>query len=310
MSVPKELTLVAADGVAVAVPSFGMVFHTDQEFTQIAEQVLYVFERFRTMVPSDELRWYGTENMSKHKPVTKRTLNMLATWLAPDAPTREYVMLEIKNGETFNSAGDIRCTVCGFERGSVAHEAGDSGSISMAFPVGWGETRTDELFAVFMDCLAHFPFRSARAGYSFEWSRYAQFLSQPHVWLKSMRYRGIDIAWPTLEGKAVKKDAIRGVGWLNALGDQFVERLGGQASIKSKLLPPVEVLDVKGGLVLKAGDVPAFGDTYANDYLPAYQQVYRVVVPLIDPVMERHPSFSLPKDRYDNTEAWLRRFAV
>jgi hypothetical protein len=311
MSLSDDLTLLAADGVPIAVPTFGTIFLADPPFTSIAKPVLYVFERFVGMVPADQLRWYATENMSKHKAANKRTLGMLATWLAPGAPPREYVNLELKNGDAYNAVGDIRCTVHGFEPTSVGYEVGDSGSISMAFPFAWGETRTDDMLELFLDCCNHFPFRSARAGYSFEWSRYTTFQSQPHVWLKSMQHRGIDIAWPSLEGKAVKKDAIRGVGWLNALSDEFVERLGGRSKVAAKLRAPVELIDVKGGLVLKAGAKPGIGDTQTNDYLPAYQQVYRAIEPLIAPVVgPRHPSFSLRKDRYENTEAWLRRFDV
>jgi hypothetical protein len=310
MTIPDNLTLVAGDGIPVAVPSFGMVFHTDRRFTEIPAAVLDLFGRFRAQVPAEELRWYATENMSKHKAVSKRTLDMLATWLAPDAPPRQYVMLEVKNGTTYNAAGDIRCTVYGFEPGSPGFEVGDSSTISMAFPVEWGESRTGDMLQFFLDACARFPFRSARAGYAFEWSRYAGSVSQPHVWLMSMRHRGLDIAWPSLEGSTAKRDSIRGIGWLTALGEEFLERLGGRARLKAQVKGPVELIEVNGGVVLKAGPAPQFGDTEANDYLPAYQQVYRALLPLIEPMVERHPSFSLRKDRYPNTEAWIRRYAT
>jgi hypothetical protein len=309
MGIREDLTLIAADGVPVAVPTFGMVFFTDHEFTTIAESVLYVFDHFLKLIPAEELRWYATENMSKHKATTKRTTGMLQTWLSPGAPPREYVMLELKNGSTYNAAGDIRCTVYGYERSSPGYEDGDSGSISIAFPVEWGELRTSEMLEIFVDWCTHFPFRSARAGYSFEWSRYAQMLSHPHIWSNSMRHPGIDVAWPSLEGQAVKRNAIRGIGWLTALCDEFVNQLGGREKLKAELYAPVQMIGVRGGLILKAGNSPAFGDLQANDPLPGYQQVYRAVAPLIDPVIERHPSFSLRQERYEKTATWLRRFA-
>jgi Protein of unknown function (DUF3396) len=303
----NDLFLAAEDGTPIAVPAFGMAFYTDRVFTEIGEPVLHLFDAFLALAPAGELRWYGTENMNRHKPVTKKTADMLRLWLAPDAPPREYVMLEMKSGDAFNAAGDVRCTVFGNEVGSVGLDVGDAGIISFALPFDWGLARKAELFDFFLDACERFPFRFAWAGYSFEWSRYAMSTAHPFIWARSMRHHGIGISWPSLEGKAIKNDSVLGVSWLTAICDDFVERVGGQEQLRKRLHAPVELIECDGGLLMKAGDVPALGDTHRTDLLPAYQQVHAAIEPLIEPMVDRYPSLSLNKDRFENTEAWLRR---
>jgi len=309
MAMPDGLELRGDGGVLIAVPTFGLTLYTDKAFSKIPKAVLSVVDRFVALCPPDEVRWYGTENMSKHKAATKRTLEMPSTWLKPKAPAREYVMLEVKGGEAFNGASSFRLTIFGGERGSVGFEEGDGNLISMAFPVEWGAERTDEMLALFRQLCEVFPFQSAQAGYTFEWSQYAQAVCHPHIWAKSMQHRGIDIAWPSLERGAVKRDAVRGVGWLTAICTPFLDRLGGVRAVRAKLKAPAEVMEMPGGIIIKADTRPHVGDTRRNDYVASYQQVYRALAPLIQPMLERYPSFSLPKNRYDNTKAWLQRFA-
>jgi Type VI immunity for VRR-NUC len=123
-----------------------------------------------------------------------------------------------------------------------------------------------------------------------------------------MRYRGMDIAWPSLERAAVLHDSVRSVGWLTVLCDAFVKRLGGATAVRT-LKAPVEVMDVPRGVLLKAGATPTVGDVNRGDELAAYRHVFRMLQPLIEPVIPRYPTFSLRADRRDNTTAWLRRLA-
>src|SRR3954451_6817589 len=95
---PEDLELVKGNVKKVSA-TFGISLYTDELFSKIPSAILESFNKFQSLCPKEELRFYATENMSQHKPVKPKTLGMLATWLKPGAPEREYIMLEIKNGE-------------------------------------------------------------------------------------------------------------------------------------------------------------------------------------------------------------------
>jgi Protein of unknown function (DUF3396) len=109
--------------------------------------------------------------------------------------------------------------------------------------------------------------------------------------------------------KAVGQDAIKGVNWLTLLDNAFIESLGGLSQVKHSVGAGVDYVDLEGGTILKAGELPATGDTNRGDFLPLYKQVYRSVRPLVEIATERSVAFNLEEDFVEKTEAWFRRFA-
>ena len=73
MQVPAGLEQRGDGDVLIAVPVFGLTWYTDKAFSTIPKSVLDVANRFFSLCPPEELRWYATENMSKHKAATKKT---------------------------------------------------------------------------------------------------------------------------------------------------------------------------------------------------------------------------------------------
>lgn len=299
----------AEEGMRCVSLTFSIALYTDALFSQIPEAVLECYEKFLQLCPRDNLRFYATTNMRRHKAVTNRTFGMLATWLKPGALPMEYIILELKDGDECEDAPHFKFAVSAGEKGSVSHKAKDGNLIIMAFPAEWGFERTDEMFELARDLCSLFPFQSGHAGFSFECSRYSTRPSHTHAWEKSMRHRGIDIArWPQ-DGHAVGQDALKGVGWLTILCTDFVEQLGGLQELRASLLKDVEIVDVPGGVILKAGPLPMFGDTNQRDDLPLYRDVYRVVAPLVDVAAERSTSFNLRGDFVEKMKTWYRRLS-
>lgn len=306
--IPKNLDLEVEDERIVSL-TFSITLYTDVALSTIPGAVLGCYEKFLTLCPPDQLKFYATENMKQHKPVTKRVLNMLPTWLKPGAPPREYIALELKDGATFSAAPKFRFNVWGSEPGSSSHATGHANLIQTSFPPEWGVERPDAMVALVLDMCGLFPYQSGHAGFCFLCSPYDKKQSQNYAWARSMRHRGVDILAHPNDKKAVGRDAVKGADWLTLLSTAFVEKLGGERKIRSAVTKPVEILDAPRGLLIKAGPLPRLGDVNRRDDLPEYRQVYRIIAPLVEPGIERGPSLlaGAPDDYDENTVAWRRR---
>jgi len=307
-SIPTSLDL-TKEGIRLVSLTFGVTLYTNALFSEIPESVLKCFEKFLKLCPPEQLHFYATTNMRIHKPVTKRTFGMLKTWLNPGAPPMEYLDLEMKEGEVYQDAPKFKFNVCAGEKGSVRYKSKHANLISMAFPPEWGLKRTEEMFQFVSELCSLFPFQSGHAGFSFECSRYAEKESQTYAWQKSMRHRGIDICRMPVDAKAVGQDAMKGVGWLTILGKLFVERFGGVKDLRNALAKDIEVIELPGGIILRAGPSPMLGDTNRGEHLPLYKNVYAMISPLVDIAAKRSMSFNLVDKYVERTEAWYRRFS-
>jgi hypothetical protein len=299
------------DGARRASLTFGISLYTDVLLSSAPDAVLGCFDRFLRLCPPEKLQFYATENMTKHKAVTKRTFEMLKTWLKPGAPPRSYLVLEMKDGDAFNLAPKFKFDVWGNEPGSTGFSNKNANLINMAFPPEWGVERSREMLEFFKDLTGVFPYQSGHAGFSFQCSPYWQKEAQNYAWSKSMRHRGIDIFAHPNDKMAAGHDAIKGVNWLTLLCDPFVSRLAGLDRLKASVIDTVDVQTVPGGVLLVAGQLPRIGDTNRQDFLPEYKSVYKAVAPLATIGESRTPALLAGKmtDYTDNTIAWRRRFA-
>lgn len=95
------------------------------------------------------------------------------------------------------------------------------------------------------------------------------------------------------------------------LGPDFVEKLGGAATLQQKLPPGVVLRPVGSGVTVRTAQAPELGHVNRQDFLPAYRAVYKVLEPLQKPIVRGFTSFSLMgSDAKEKTTAWLRRFAA
>ncbi len=180
----KDLDLIA-NGARLVSLTFSVTLYTDVLLSSIPQPVLGCFEKFLQLCPPERLKFYATENMRQHKPVNKRVLNMLATWLKPGAPPREYIALELKDGDDFTWGPKFRFYIWGNEPGSISHLTNDANLIHMSFPPEWGVERTEEMLQLVRELSAIFPYQSGHASFCFLCSQYEKKKSQNYAWAKS-----------------------------------------------------------------------------------------------------------------------------
>jgi len=260
--------------------------------------------------PQSALRFYATENMRHHKPVTKKTFGMLPTWLKPGAPPREFISLQIKDGNQYQDAPHRKFQVFGCEPQSKFFNPGRANMVSMAFPPAVDAESVLQFRDLFIQACGVFPLQSGHAGFSFECSPYDEEASQTYAWATSMQVRGVDICRVPADRRAVGEDAIKGVNWLTALGAGLLQQIGGLAKLRRDLSSEIELFELPGGgVVIQAGKMPLLGDINRGETLPLYQQVYKLLAPLIETAGRRSLSFNLSTDYVEKTERWFTRLS-
>jgi hypothetical protein len=304
-----KLGLAGDDGARLVTLTAGVTLYTDRVLSEVPGAVLRVYQRYLDECSADVLKFYATENMRRHKPVDRKVLAMLPTWLKPDAGPREYVHIELKDGPQHQDAPTYKLDVYGIEQKSSLFGRGRANYVSMAMPAAYARENSERFLGFVLDCAREFPFVSGHAGFTFEVSRYESEESQTYAWARSMRHVGIDIARPWLDAIAVGHDAVKTVSWLTLLSEKLASEVGLQSHRKRLEARGVELIEAGGGLILKAGDAPALGDVNRNERLPEYQEVYAVLEPLITRAAERSPSFDIEEDYVEKTRQWFRRLS-
>jgi hypothetical protein len=236
-------------------------------------------------------------------------LNTLRGWLKPGAPHRDTISIEIRDGEHWYDTADYQFFLYGAEegmrtRGVVAN------MLRMSFPPEWGIDKAGDSLELTRELCAGIPFQSGHAGFVFQTTEYDESESFTAAYKLAMRYRGFDIQNEIGDMVAVRQDGIKGVNWLTCLCSAYVERLEGERALRGSLPKGVEIVDVKGGLILKAGPAPIRGDVNRREDLSLYKAVYKAVEPLQKPTLDRYGAFSLHGGTAsERTIAWHQRLS-
>jgi hypothetical protein len=303
----RDLELVVG-GVRVASIVFSIVAFTREPFQKQGPALRRLQSRFFELCPEATDWHFATENMSRHKPTTNRTFSMLDTWTKSGAPPREFVALEIKDGEVFKAAPHRKFQVLATEPGSTSYDDGDANMIVLSFPVEWAVEHQTEMETLSSDVFSSMPMVSGHAGYAYELSTYFQSGAETHAWRHSTRRRGIDIIRPAEDRRAVGPNGLKTVSWLTMIGTPLVKQLGGDDVVTSHLGSGIDLQTLPTGIVFKAGDTPQFGDIAVANDLPTYRDVFRRVRPLIENVVPRYPPMGvLTMLRKEVAVDWLFR---
>jgi len=118
----------------------------------------------------------------------------------------------------------------------------------------------------------------------------------------SKRYPGIDIPASNSWDIGTR---VRGIHWMNFLGEPVLRELGGVSDLRARLHSPgTTVQEVPGGkAVITLGPWPEAGDTERGDLLPAYRELARVLEPWLYFGESR-----TPLEPRAETRRWERRF--
>jgi Protein of unknown function (DUF3396) len=293
----------------LVVPCLHAALYTERDFTTIPAPVLAIYDRYLAGFPPERLRWYATENMTRHKPATARQFNMLRGWLKPGAPPRKEIRIELKDGADDIDTPGCRVEVDGVEAGGYAYGR-RTNAIACSFPADPSDSSIASFFDFVADMFDRCPFRWGHAGYALQMSPYRPLDAHLAAWRLSMQHPGVDIVTTNNDYLRVGRAGIKNVNWLTMLGPEFVKLLGGSAALRELLPAEVDVLPVGAGVMIRAVAAPALGHVNRQDRLPAYRAVYKALEPLQRPIVQGFTSFSLPGgDHKEKTTAWLRRFA-
>ena len=77
----EEFSIIHEDGTRIVSLSFSILLFTHMDFTQIPDEVLYVFNKFFEKCDKSRMKFYENENMSKARAVNKKTFNLLEGWV-------------------------------------------------------------------------------------------------------------------------------------------------------------------------------------------------------------------------------------
>ena len=288
--------------------TFSINLFTNVLLTDIPDVVLHCQKMFFELCPQERIKFYATENMRKHRPVTKRVFGMLETWFRNPESKTEYIVLELKDGDSFQCAPKYLFKVIGNEKDSIGYSENLPNLISFAFPPVFGVERGNEMLDLVTKICDMFPFQSGSAGYAFQCSRYTPQLGESFAWKKSMRYPEIDIVRLPQDIHAVGQNAIKTVGWLTFVNSDFLKKLGGITKIKESVGSDTRVFKTKNGYIFKIGDLPVISDRNRGESSPDYQKLYQNFKPLIDIASQQSLWFDTGgRDEGEQTEAWYRR---
>jgi len=148
------------------------------------------------------------------------------------------------------------------------------------------------------------PFCSGHAGLAFH-GELNLLGVMPEVQKYCFRYPGLDIPYLGSISQALGP-RVRGISWLNFLGQPVLGELGGASALRARLHSPgTSVQELEGErAVVTLGAWPEAGDTQRGEQLPAYRELARVLEPWLF-FEERgfHPDFPPEVKR-----RWERRF--
>lgn len=290
-------------------PCLHVALFTDMEFTAVSEQVLSVYERYLGLCPPGRLSWYATENMTRHKPATARTFDMLRGWLKPGAAPRKELRIQLKDGADEIDTPTWVFEVDGVGPGGYAHGR-RTNAIVCSFPADPSKEAIEVFSGFVLQLFEQIPFRWGYAGYALNWSPYRQPSAHMAAWRLSMQHPGADIVLTSTEYLRVGRAGIKNINWMTMLGPELLQEIGGPAALREQLPPEIDIRSIAQGIVIRTGDAPELGHVNRRDTLPAYRAAYKVLEPLQRPIVQGFTSFSLPGgDHKDKTTAWLRRFA-
>lgn len=305
-AVPPDLDA-ELNGIPLVKLVFCINLFGEKPVSELGPPAHATFDAFRKLVGDDAIKFYATGTMSKHKAVSKRALTMLATWLAPGAKLGDYPFLSYQASAEYNHAPSSLYLIAGREE-VKGRRPKDATNVRLSIALDRLGDDPEALVALVRDLWAMVPLRSGQAGFAFESSRYLLDYAHEHAYAKSMRHPGIDIPNAANDQIMTGFDRIRGIGWLTMLDDAFVTQLGGVEALTKAVGNTVDVLPLKpGGLMLRAGKAPQFGDVNAKDDLPAYKAVYAAVRSLMP--TGKVPALNIGGDFSSRMQAWLHRFA-
>lgn len=302
---------VSLDGQRIVSLSFSATFYFTEDFSRLVDPLRAVYAESLASFPAGTMKWYATENMSKYKPVAKRTLGMFDIWLQ-EVPPRPLIHIHLRDGVDYANTPDFGLWIWGKHEGATGYGE-HSNMIRLQFPAEYAWKQEVAMLELVKRIAQALPVRSGIAGLALERNDSRRLQSDANAWRLSMDHPGLDVANEIRDSRAVGTDGIKGVNWLTMLDDRFVTELGGEAALRVAL-PNVAAVERAGQtLIIRATAQPIIGWLHNDEPLDRYKEVFRAVAPLVRRTADRpYGSFAFPlsvplPEMMQRTRDWVLR---
>jgi hypothetical protein len=291
----------------------GLSLFFDRPFTEFSSATREAHDLILDSGSRNRFGWYRTETMRQIKSSTARTFSILKQKLSQQKNTSDILSITYSGGIDPHGPPEHALGFTWYPKDRYA--AYTASTLRLVLPGTELETHPGRLLEMTVELSTRLPVMSGLAGFTFEFAWGEETDGVRAVFPRLMRHPALDVnysiydATPVGLGKGIKQ-----LGWLTVLGADLVDRLGGESKLRMSLPRDVRLHKAKYALVLQIGDAPVLGDVNRGETLPLWREVYRILSPVHEPVvnawMQRGTKFDLRKsDENELTEAWLRRFA-
>jgi hypothetical protein len=296
-------TISAPDGQMLARVSLVLTLYFDDGFSvAVRHRIGECLALFRRLCGA-HLVWVVPPDAEQWQRIEPDTVAAFEAWLENGVPDYSWAT-SWRSGRTPLEAGEFQFNVLAKD-GKLP----TLNFLQLVLPMHWLETRIGtfpELAGKFAAILQ--PYHGY-GGYGFGEPSDMSLRDavQPDIYAMARRFPGIEVDRPVRHIQYLS-DGIKGVNWLTVLSEHWVERVGGEARLRSLLDERFLFHRYDGGLIVQAGPRPQTGDT--NQYLwpDAYATLARVLRPIR---IRQHGSFdNHGQYRFtaETTQEWLARF--
>lgn len=294
-----------------AVPAIaGTLFFHDAHLPEVRKAICTCFDAY-LVATTPHLNWLLREDppedpdrlaFEKAKPLK----TMLAKMDEDDAVSFRYT-----SGKAVHDAGPCEFQVVGLPAWRVNMGGWGTCGLRFSVPLSFVEEYPDAFQALFVACADNLHAVHGYAGHSLVLSALRNDENQAFEAYLTSQLRGFD-AGGLVSGAVNAHLGIKTVSWLTAINREYLEKVGGSATLQSELpMDWFRLFDYDAGVVIQAGPQPEAAPIDAS--LPA-----RMVLPdmLLQPV--RTPRVRLhyasaesePRLIGKSAERWLTRFDV
>ncbi|WAM30089.1 type VI immunity family protein [Myxococcus sp. NMCA1] len=303
-----SLDLRDEEGIRQASFTFSINLFTAATFAEFPHAALRCQELFLSVCPPERLHFYATETMRKHRAVTKKTLGTLARWATEPLDKKDYVSLELKDGDSEMDAPKALFKFTSAEEGSPSFKSKNANSVTLAFSPELGLQRAGELQSLLMRLLEIVPCVCATAGFAFHVTRYSSAAAEAYAVRTSMRYPETDIIRIPQDHRAVQQNALKTVAWLTMVSEPLLSEFGGVDAVVKGLGPAITYGPAPGGTLFRIGERPTLHDRERGEQATDARALHLALRPLIERAHDQGMWFSTgSRNQAEETASWFRR---
>jgi hypothetical protein len=288
----------------------GTLFFEGAHLPAVRDAICACFDEYqRTVNPA--FTWLFREDppegpskmvISKAKP-----LKAMLARMDEDDPLSFYYA----SGKEAHDAGPWEFHVVGVPAWQV--KMGDWGLCGLRFsvPLLFVEEKPEAFVRLFVSCARHLRAAHGYAGYGLVLSALRYLDNQAFEAFLASKLRGFD-AGSLVPGAVNAHKGIKTVGWLTAINRHYLEKIGGESTVRSELpMDWFRIFDYGEGIVIQAGAKP---DAAPVDEAPPARMVLpnMLLLPIRTPTVRLQYASSEREPRLIGAaaEQWLKRFDV